>query len=103
MVGETDQSAWNNPRGTYRDMLRTNFRRRLALYASPGAPAFPQQFSACAGFEYTFGDGVASPLPPFPSLQQIRPMIETVPLATAAEAYGRMMRNEARFRIVLVT
>ena len=37
------------------------------------------------------------------SLQQIRPMIETVPLANAAEAYGRMMRNEARFRIVLVT
>jgi len=24
-------------------------------------------------------------------------------LAKAAEAYGRMMRNEARFRIVLVT
>jgi D-arabinose 1-dehydrogenase-like Zn-dependent alcohol dehydrogenase len=30
-------------------------------------------------------------------------MIETVPLANAAEAYGRMMGNEARFRIVLVT
>src|SRR5947207_13281388 len=30
-------------------------------------------------------------------------VIETVPLANAAEAYGRMMRNEARFRIVLVT
>jgi len=31
------------------------------------------------------------------------PIIETVPLANAAEAYERMMRNEARFRIVLVT
>jgi D-arabinose 1-dehydrogenase-like Zn-dependent alcohol dehydrogenase len=30
-------------------------------------------------------------------------MIEMIPLANAAEAYGRMMRNEARFRIVLVT
>jgi len=30
-------------------------------------------------------------------------MIETVPLANAAEAYGRMMRNEARFSIVLIT
>ena len=30
-------------------------------------------------------------------------MIETVPLENAAEAYGRMMRNEARFRNVLVT
>jgi alcohol dehydrogenase, propanol-preferring len=39
----------------------------------------------------------------FSSLQGIRPMIETVPLANAAEAYGRMMRNEARFRLVLVT
>ena len=38
----------------------------------------------------------------FSSLQGIRPMIETLPLANAAEAYGRMMRNEARFRIVLV-
>src|SRR5438552_3199540 len=43
----------------------------------------------------------------FLPLQQMPPMIETVPLAPkafgAAEAYGRMMRNEARFRIVLVT
>ena len=39
----------------------------------------------------------------FSSLQQILPMIETVPLVNTAEAYGRMMRNEARFRIVLVT
>src|SRR3989475_272581 len=37
----------------------------------------------------------------FSALQGIRPMIETVPLADAAEAYGRMMRNEARFRNVL--
>ena len=39
----------------------------------------------------------------FSALQGVRPMIETMPLANAAEAYGRMMRNEARFRIVLVT
>jgi alcohol dehydrogenase, propanol-preferring len=39
----------------------------------------------------------------FSSLQGIRAMVETVPLANAAEAYGRMMRNQARFRIVLVT
>jgi len=39
----------------------------------------------------------------FSALQGVRPMIETVPLANAAEAYARMMRNEARFRIVLVT
>lgn len=38
----------------------------------------------------------------FSSLHGIRPMIETVPLTSAAEGYGRMMRNEARFRSVLV-
>jgi len=39
----------------------------------------------------------------FSVLGNIRPMIETVPLEAAPEAYARMMRGEARFRIVLVT
>jgi propanol-preferring alcohol dehydrogenase len=39
----------------------------------------------------------------FSVLEKIHPMIETVPLENAAEAYARMMRNEARFRIVLTT
>jgi D-arabinose 1-dehydrogenase-like Zn-dependent alcohol dehydrogenase len=30
-------------------------------------------------------------------------MIETVPLERAAEAYARMIRGDARFRIVLTT
>jgi propanol-preferring alcohol dehydrogenase len=38
----------------------------------------------------------------FSVLQNIRPMIETVKLEQAAEAYGRMMRGDARFRMVLV-
>jgi D-arabinose 1-dehydrogenase-like Zn-dependent alcohol dehydrogenase len=37
----------------------------------------------------------------FSVLQDIRPMIETMPLEQAGEAYARMMRNEARFRLVL--
>ena len=37
----------------------------------------------------------------FSVLQNVRAMIETVPLERAAEAYARMMRGEARFRIVL--
>lgn len=36
-------------------------------------------------------------------LEGIRPTIETAPLEAAAEAYGGMMRNETRFRMVLVT
>jgi propanol-preferring alcohol dehydrogenase len=39
----------------------------------------------------------------FSALQNVRPMIETVPLERAPEGYARMMRNEARFRIVLTT
>jgi D-arabinose 1-dehydrogenase-like Zn-dependent alcohol dehydrogenase len=39
----------------------------------------------------------------FSALEGIRPRIETVPLEAAAEAYGKMMRNEARFRMVLLT
>jgi D-arabinose 1-dehydrogenase-like Zn-dependent alcohol dehydrogenase len=39
----------------------------------------------------------------FSVLENIRPMIETVPLEQAADAYDRMMRGKARFRMVLVT
>ena len=39
----------------------------------------------------------------FSGLLGIRPRIETVPLEAAAEAYNKMMRGEARFRMVLVT
>ena len=34
-------------------------------------------------------------------LAEVRPMIETLPLAKAEEAYKRMMAGKARFRMVL--
>ena len=37
----------------------------------------------------------------FSALSGVRPMIETMPLARAAEAYARMMHGDARFRMVL--
>jgi D-arabinose 1-dehydrogenase-like Zn-dependent alcohol dehydrogenase len=37
----------------------------------------------------------------FSAREQVRPIIETVPLERAGDAYARMMRNEARFRMVL--
>jgi alcohol dehydrogenase len=37
----------------------------------------------------------------FSALSGVRPMIETMPLARAAEAYARMMQGGARFRMVL--
>jgi D-arabinose 1-dehydrogenase-like Zn-dependent alcohol dehydrogenase len=39
----------------------------------------------------------------FSDLTGVRPMIETLPLENAAEAYDRMMGNQARFRMVLLT
>jgi D-arabinose 1-dehydrogenase-like Zn-dependent alcohol dehydrogenase len=39
----------------------------------------------------------------FSVLEKVRPMIETVPLENAADAYARMMQGKARFRMVLVT
>ena len=37
----------------------------------------------------------------FSALQDVRPMLERMPLEKAPAAYARMMRNEARFRVVL--
>ena len=39
----------------------------------------------------------------FSVLENIRPMIETVPLEQAADTHARMMQGEARFRMLLVT
>jgi Aldehyde dehydrogenase family len=39
----------------------------------------------------------------FSVLENIRPMIETVPLEHAADAYARMMEGKARFRMALAT
>ena len=39
----------------------------------------------------------------FSVLENVRPMIETVPLAQAADADARMMAGKPRFRTVLVT
>lgn len=37
----------------------------------------------------------------FSRLQQVRPMIEVMPLEKVSEAYAKMMKNDARFRRVL--
>jgi alcohol dehydrogenase len=39
----------------------------------------------------------------FSALTGVRPMIETMPLEEAADAYARMLDNKARFRMVLLT
>jgi D-arabinose 1-dehydrogenase-like Zn-dependent alcohol dehydrogenase len=39
----------------------------------------------------------------FSMLSNVRPMIETLPLEQAAQAYNKMLSGNARFRMVLTT
>src|SRR5712672_1509137 len=83
-------------------------RGKLIVVSVPQEPmqlsAFPLVFGgrsiygSLAGTAIETEDALA-----FSVLENIRPMIETVPLERAAEAYDRMMKGKARFRMVLVT
>jgi len=76
-----------------------------------GAPQDPIQLSAIPlifGGRSIYGSLTGTPIDSedtlaFSVLENIRPMIETVPLEQAADAYARMMQGKARFRMVLVT
>jgi hypothetical protein len=56
----------------------------------------PQHCGHAAGASIDSQDTLA-----FSTLSGVRPMIETMQLSHAAEAYDRMMRGDARFRMVL--
>src|SRR5713101_7832713 len=83
-------------------------RGKLIIVGVPLDPiqlsAFPLVFGArsihgsLAGTAIDTEDALA-----FSVLENIRPMIEILPLDQAAEAYARMMQGKARFRMVLVT
>jgi len=83
-------------------------RGKLIVVGVPGDPiqlnAFPLVFGgrsiygSLAGTAIDTEDALA-----FSVLENIRPMIETLPLEQAADAYARMMQGKARFRMVLVT
>jgi alcohol dehydrogenase, propanol-preferring len=82
-------------------------RGRLIVIGVPSDPlevsAFPIVFGArtisgsLAGTAIDQEDSLA-----FSLRQRVRPMIETMPLARAEEAYTRMMNGKVRFRMVLV-
>jgi propanol-preferring alcohol dehydrogenase len=82
-------------------------RGKLIVVGVPGDPiqlsAFPLVFGgrsiygSLAGTAIDTEDALA-----FSVLENIRPMIETLPLEQAAEAYARMIEGKARFRMVLV-
>jgi len=76
-----------------------------------GVPADPIQLTAIPlviGRRSVYGSLIGTPMDSedtrtFSVLENIHPMIETVPLERAADAYARMIEGKARFRTVLVT
>jgi len=70
----------------------------MQLSASPLVFGGRSVYGSLTGTAIEMEDALA-----FSVLENIRPMIETVPLEEAADAYARMMQGHARFRMVLVT
>ena len=76
-----------------------------------GLPADPIQLSASPlifGGLSVYGCITGTPMDSedtltFSVLENIRPMVETIPLEKAADGFARMIEGEARFRMVLVT
>src|ERR1700724_2774381 len=71
---------------------------QIQLSAFPLVSGGRSIYGSLAGTAIETEDALA-----FSVLENIRPMIETVPLEQAADAYARMMQGKARFRMVLVT
>jgi alcohol dehydrogenase, propanol-preferring len=83
-------------------------RGKLIVVAVPGDPiqlsAVPLIFGGRSIYGTLAGTAIDSEdALAFSVRENIRPMIEIVPLEQAADAYARMMQGKARFRMVLVT
>ena len=83
-------------------------RGKLIVVGVPGDLMQLNAFPLVFGGRSVYGSLTGTPIETedtlaFSVLENIRPMIETVPLEQAAEAYARMMEGKARFRMVLVT
>jgi propanol-preferring alcohol dehydrogenase len=83
-------------------------RGKLIVVGVPFDPIQLSAFPLVFGGRAIYGSLTGTPIDnedtlAFSVLENIRPMIETVPLEKAAEGYARMMAGKARFRMVLVT
>src|SRR6202521_2221694 len=83
-------------------------RGKLIVVGVPGDPIQLNAFPLVFGERSIYGSLTGTPIDnedtlAFSVLENIRPMIETVPLEGVADAYARMMLGKARFRMVLVT
>lgn len=82
-------------------------RGKLILVGVPGDPIQLQAFPLVFGGRSVYGSLTGTPIDvedalAFSVLENIRPMIETLPLEQAGDAYARMMQGKARFRMVLM-
>ena len=83
-------------------------RGKLIVVGVPPDPIQLNAFPLVFGGRSIYGSLTGTPIESedtlaFSVLENIRPMIETVPLDQAADGYARMMEGKARFRMVLVT
>jgi D-arabinose 1-dehydrogenase-like Zn-dependent alcohol dehydrogenase len=83
-------------------------RGKFIVVGVPQEPIQLNAFPLVFGGRSVYGSLTGSPIDSedtlaFSVLENIRPMIETVPLEQAAKAYARMMQSKARFRMVLTT
>ena len=82
-------------------------RGKLIVVGVPGDPIQLNAFPLVFGERSIYGSLTGTPIDnedtlAFSVLENIRPMIETLALEQAADAYARMMQGKARFRMVLV-
>ena len=83
-------------------------RGKFIVVGVPQEPIQLNAFPLVFGGRSVYGSLTGTPIDSedtlaFSVLENIRPMIETVPLEQAAGAYACMMQSKARFRMVLVT
>jgi propanol-preferring alcohol dehydrogenase len=83
-------------------------RGKFIVVGAPGDPIQVNAFALIFGGRHIYGSLTGTPIESedtlaFSVLENVRPMIETVPLEQADDAYARMMEGRARFRMVLVT
>jgi D-arabinose 1-dehydrogenase-like Zn-dependent alcohol dehydrogenase len=83
-------------------------RGKLIVVGAPQDPIPLDSSQLIFGGRKIYGEFVGTPIDvedtlAFSVLENIRPMIQTLPLDRAAEAYANMMQGKARFRMVLVT
>jgi alcohol dehydrogenase, propanol-preferring len=83
-------------------------RGKFIVVGVPQEPIQLNAFPLVFGGRSVYGSLTGSPIDSedtlaFSVLENIRPMIETVPLEQAANAYARMIQSKARFRMVLTT